>query len=159
MHLHVPKDRYSIDRTRAYAELFQLDKYPPGGNKRKREPTAAPAQSEEDKLIAEAERTVAERRRARKLDWARSVLATEGQTSDEAATSEGVRAEMAQDRALAWRVFARDGYRCQVCEAPGGTVELTVDHIIPVSAGGTNAESNLQTLCRTCNSRKGARIA
>lgn len=112
---------------------------------------------EEDRLIAEAERVVADRRRAQQVEWARSVLATDGGSPDPAPTREGVRAELAQDRLLAWQVFARDGYRCQVCQAPGGIVELTVDHIVPVSAGGTNDQTNLQTLCRSCNSRKGAR--
>lgn len=56
---------------------------------------------------------------------------------------------------LRWRIFQRDGMRCKVC---GATSRLTVDHIHPVVLGGTNDESNLQTLCRSCNSRKGARV-
>lgn len=31
----------------------------------------------------------------------------------------------------------------------------TVDHVMPVALGGTNDVSNLQLLCRSCNSRKG----
>lgn len=49
-------------------------------------------------------------------------------------------------------VFARDNYRCQIC---GATVEdgakLHVDHILPVSKGGTNDIRNLQILCEKCN--------
>lgn len=52
-------------------------------------------------------------------------------------------------------VFARDGYACQEC---GSREELTVDHIVPVVKGGTNATENLRTLCRTCNTSKGARL-
>lgn len=51
-------------------------------------------------------------------------------------------------------VFRRDGYRCLEC---GRTDDLSVDHIAPLSLGGSNDLSNLQTLCRPCNSRKGAR--
>lgn len=32
--------------------------------------------------------------------------------------------------------------------------DLTVDHIVPLSQGGTNDHSNLQVLCRPCNSAK-----
>jgi 5-methylcytosine-specific restriction endonuclease McrA len=77
--------------------------------------------------------------------------------SRERATS--VRQELATDGQLRWRVFARDGYQCQMCQLGGGDVELTVDHIVPVSRGGGNEDHNLRTLCRGCNSRKGARVA
>lgn len=52
-------------------------------------------------------------------------------------------------------VFARDDYRCVTC---GTREDLTVDHIHPVSKGGTNDMENLRTLCRSCNSRKGAKL-
>lgn len=51
-------------------------------------------------------------------------------------------------------VKERDAYRCRHC----GTHEnLTVDHIVSVHDGGTNDAANLQTLCQSCNSRKGTR--
>jgi hypothetical protein len=53
-------------------------------------------------------------------------------------------------------VFARDNFNCVVC---GDTENLTVDHIHPVSRGGSDDLENLQTLCKSCNSRKGNRIA
>ena len=59
------------------------------------------------------------------------------------------------DPELRWAVFRRDGYSCISC---GSEYDLSVDHIYPVSRGGGNDPDNLQTLCRTCNSRKGALV-
>ena len=48
-------------------------------------------------------------------------------------------------------VLLRDGARCRRCRM---TLNLEVDHIVPVSKGGRTEEHNLQTLCRRCNRRK-----
>lgn len=53
-------------------------------------------------------------------------------------------------------VYARDGYRCVTC---GSGESLTLDHIVPWSLNGSDDESNLQTMCQPCNSRKGARLS
>ena len=37
----------------------------------------------------------------------------------------------------------------------GTNEELTVDHIVPLSKGGTDLLHNLQTMCKTCNMKKG----
>jgi hypothetical protein len=49
-------------------------------------------------------------------------------------------------------IFERDGNKCLHC---GTTQNLTIDHIKPKSKGGSNLVSNLQTLCKSCNGRKG----
>jgi len=51
-------------------------------------------------------------------------------------------------------VFARDGLACQACAA---TDDLTLDHIVPESKGGSHDPGNLRTLCRRCNSSKGVK--
>ena len=49
-----------------------------------------------------------------------------------------------------------DGAVCVKC---GTDKNLTVDHKHPRSRGGATKKGNLQPLCRSCNSRKGNRIA
>jgi 5-methylcytosine-specific restriction endonuclease McrA len=41
-----------------------------------------------------------------------------------------------------------------VCLRCGAIGELSVDHVVPISKGGSNAIMNLQPLCKPCNSRK-----
>ncbi len=48
-------------------------------------------------------------------------------------------------------ILVRDGGRCRNC---GTSRNLEIDHIIPLSKGGSSADLNLQTLCRRCNRRK-----
>ena len=56
---------------------------------------------------------------------------------------------------LSRRVMERDAYRCVTC---GTHIDLCCDHIIPESRGGETSFDNLQTMCRPCNSRKGAKM-
>lgn len=60
------------------------------------------------------------------------------------------------DERVRQAVFDRDSRKCVAC---GSTDDLSLDHIVPRSAGGSHDESNLQTLCRRCNSGKNNRIA
>lgn len=51
------------------------------------------------------------------------------------------------------RIYARDGHRCVYC---GELAEkLTLDHVKPRSAGGTNVSENLVTACMVCNRARG----
>jgi 5-methylcytosine-specific restriction endonuclease McrA len=49
-------------------------------------------------------------------------------------------------------VFARDGWTCQYC---GARSNLTVDHVIPRSKGGSSEWDNIVASCAPCNRRKG----
>jgi 5-methylcytosine-specific restriction endonuclease McrA len=44
------------------------------------------------------------------------------------------------------------------CFNCGSTNRLTIDHIIPLSRGGTHSIGNLMTLCSQCNFSKGNRL-
>ena len=56
-------------------------------------------------------------------------------------------------RRLRDKIFLRDKYTCQVCGRIGGDLEL--DHIVNVAKGGTESDSNLQTLCKSpCHAEK-----
>lgn len=50
-------------------------------------------------------------------------------------------------------VYQRDEFACVIC---GETDDLTLDHIVPYSHGGDDVPDNLRTLCRRCNTRRGA---
>lgn len=58
------------------------------------------------------------------------------------------------------KVFERDNYTCQMCGRSHhhDGVKLEVDHILPVSRGGSDNISNLQTLCFDCNRGKSNKI-
>lgn len=56
---------------------------------------------------------------------------------------------------LMLKVIERDGYQCTKC---GGTDDLSLDHIHPLSKGGSDDLENLQILCRKHNSQKNNRI-
>lgn len=63
-------------------------------------------------------------------------------------------------------ILNRAKWRCQQCKVSTpqrlrGTYEPNapeVDHIVPLSQGGSHRESNLQCLCRACNQQKGNRL-
>lgn len=57
-------------------------------------------------------------------------------------------------RSVRQSVYDRDNWRCIHC---GSDKDLSLDHIIPWALGGSDEASNLQTLCRPCNSKKGAK--
>ena len=54
-------------------------------------------------------------------------------------------------KSVRFEVFKRDSFRCQYCGADAPQVVLHVDHIEPVSGGGTNEITNLITACEACN--------
>lgn len=64
-----------------------------------------------------------------------------------------IRVPAALGRRLTLQAKSRCGY-CLTSERLTG-IRLTVDHIIPVAAGGLTEENNLWLACRSCNEFKG----
>lgn len=51
-------------------------------------------------------------------------------------------------------VLRRDRYRCRYCKMTLPPTRLTIDHLTPLSKGGSNANGNLVACCQDCNSDK-----
>lgn len=92
----------------------------------------------------------------RAIDLLTPAIALQGQAEEKAKATKALRAKIAADYDRLFVILGRrDGFRCANCDNAGS--DLQIDHIIPVSKGGTNEIENLQLLCRKCNIVKGAR--
>ena len=58
-------------------------------------------------------------------------------------------------KAKKFQILERDGFACRYCGARAPEVRLHVDHVTPVSRGGTNDDDNLVAACADCNLGKG----
>lgn len=57
-----------------------------------------------------------------------------------------------------FNVFLRDKFQCQYCKNNFKVEELTFDHVIPKSKGGSTSWNNVVTSCRKCNTMKGNKL-
>lgn len=62
-------------------------------------------------------------------------------------------------------IYKRQGGKCAICgkllqndDCTSVKDYMTLDHILPVIRGGSNALKNLQGLCETCNKEKGSKL-
>ena len=60
-------------------------------------------------------------------------------------------------KSIRHEVFKRDKYKCVECGVTKKDATLHIDHIIPISDGGSDELDNLQTLCEACNLSKSNR--
>lgn len=67
------------------------------------------------------------------------------------------------ERFADWIVFERDRWICQICLRPidrelpsGNRMAPTIDHIIPISRGGSHIPGNCQSAHLLCNASKGS---
>ena len=60
-------------------------------------------------------------------------------------------------KSLRFEVLKRDGFRCAYCGVTSAAELLHVDHVVPVSKGGTDDLANLVSACVACNLGKSAK--
>ena len=58
-------------------------------------------------------------------------------------------------KGLKSRLMRHQSNTCSYCGHRRIARSMDIDHMTPVSRGGSNNESNLQVICRPCNQRKG----
>lgn len=56
------------------------------------------------------------------------------------------------------RILKKSKCKCAKCGKELNMSNMTVDHIIPLSKGGTNKEYNLIAMCKKCNKEKGSLV-
>ena len=63
-------------------------------------------------------------------------------------------------KAVRLAIYLRDGFTCVYCLRDlhdTDPFDVTLDHLIPRSLGGTHETTNLVTACRSCNSSRQAK--
>ena len=78
----------------------------------------------------------------------RSILAIKGSGAGSHRHAPGLTNQM---------LFVRDRQVCAYCGGRFMVRDLSRDHVVPVSRGGTDSWTNTVTACRSCNTRKGGR--
>lgn len=58
---------------------------------------------------------------------------------------------MTVSKRLRFEVLRRDNHTCQYCGEKAPDVTLHVDHVVPVSLGGSDKPDNLVAACKDCN--------
>ena len=88
-----------------------------------------------------------------------SCAACIGRKSSKKSAGSAVYEREALPPSIRFAVLQRDGFRCRYCgkgTQSNPPVELEVDHLVPVAAGGDNDLGNLVSACVSCNRGKSA---
>ena len=57
-------------------------------------------------------------------------------------------------RQTSWWMRKIQGGICHYCGQKVGRVQLTMDHVVPISRGGKSKKGNLVPACKECNNKK-----
>ncbi len=57
-------------------------------------------------------------------------------------------------RQTAWWQKQLDKGKCHYCEKKISRKEFTMDHVVPLSRGGTSTKGNIVVCCKECNNQK-----
>ena len=63
---------------------------------------------------------------------------------------------MSVSKRLRYEILRRDNHTCRYCGESAPDVKLTIDHVTPVSLGGSDEPDNLVAACPDCNAGKAA---
>lgn len=105
--------------------------------------------------VAEARKI---RKRSNRKNWADYEYRNQSSTHKRRAVAYGVAYESFDKR----EIFERDGWICGICDDPvdrameyPDPMSVSLDHIIPLSKGGSHTPENVQCAHLDCNLRKG----
>lgn len=59
------------------------------------------------------------------------------------------------ERFDAHAIYKRDGWRCHICKKKVAKKQASLDHLIPLSQGGSHTSDNVALAHRRCNSKRG----
>lgn len=68
------------------------------------------------------------------------------------------KAGVQSERIIVSEIAKRDRNKCGICKKRVPLKTRSLDHIIPLSKGGTHTKANVQIAHLLCNQRKGARV-
>ncbi len=97
--------------------------------------------------------------RGRMVEWARAWQKAHPERTREARRLHNqrrrARARGTQnDRVRVDILYARDGGRCGICKQAVARIAVSLDHVVPLSQGGTHTAENLQISHLVCNVRR-----
>lgn len=104
-------------------------------------------------LVLDVVETMAKLDMISKDRWAEKVIYSR-EVEENAATCKRIATQYHKYQKHQAQVFQRDSFKCVYC---GSVKNLSLDHIVPQSLGGSHSIGNLATCCIPCNCSKGAK--